>query len=726
MGKSKKHSFFSKTINTLDSFGDPVHLTLNKQRAITSQLGGILTIVLAIIIFSQATSQFVNMVNHKNPKLYQLQDLEETPSIVNFNKTKNFFLAVVLLVDSVPINITAEAPFNFPTYDKKYRTQEDGTIVENNHLLLWAPCNQSDFPDEIYGEETFTSISLQMGYCAYGINYLDTTTGICPENIFRDYPDCVTPLDMEIQGDSSSDKYDFIQANFKICDQSDSTLPSGITCTSDNMIETFETNTYEVNLYFASTSVNMLNYDTPNKTFIEEIYWKLNPNISKTADIYVDKITVEDSDSYLSSNENNRSYYNVNSGKVRETERYLTTRTTKFLQWNMKRSNTNLVVSRTYAKIPDILTDLGGFSKSAFFVVAFLVVGYVRYKYQILLANGLYDFVVTNNESKEKAAVNGNMTFSSMDGLDSGQNNASVLESSSRSVIPTSNREQRNAPNNKQVIDYFEKLNKRGKLDDSEWSYLKSFLCCCRCRKNPQTLLAEKARKFAINDLDLIWSGKKMVEFKILKTLILNANQREVFEFFENPLLTLDDQQTLKQIKKLRASASPPASASTAPTTLTIKSKDLNFSFSQATKNLAEGGFDNEGETPSNLKKLKLKQRGRLTKSKAITDDQQLVDYRRRTKRTMSITSKPSENEDAFSSLSNYGRLYMAYRHLKEDENPSNRVINLKLIYSLSPDLRKVFKKIDQILGDDYTVEQFEQVVENILEAPNCLLSIRK
>ncbi len=81
----------------------------------------------------------------------------------------------------------------------------------------------------------------------------------------------------------------------------------------------------------------------------------------------------------------------------------------------------------------------------------------------------------------------------------------------------------------------------------------------------------------------------------------------------------------------------------------------------------------------------------------------------------MSTIQNPNDNDhDVYSSLSKYGKLYMAYRHLKEDDNPYNRIINTKLISSLSPDLRKVFQRIDQILGDDYTVEHFEKVVQDI------------
>jgi len=711
MGRNNKHACFTETLDVLDIFSSPIHLTLHKKRIITSYLGGVLTIALVILIFYQTASQFVVMVDHKDPKLYQIEDLEDTPSALSLRESDHFILAILITVNSVIINITDDAPFNFPTYYIKQRTQEDGTVLQYSYPLLWAPCNQSDFPDEIYGEGTFSSVSLQLGYCAYGINYLNTTTRICPENILKGYSDCIIPLNFELQGDSSSDNYDYIQSNFKICDQSDMTLPYGVTCTSDNMTETFGVSSYEVSLYLSNTAINMLNYETPNRTFIEDIYWKLNPSISQVADIFVDKIIVEDSDSFWLSNENNRSYFQVDSDKVRETERYLTTsQSSKILQWNMKRSNTNLVVSRTYTKVTDILTDLGGFSKAAMFAAAFLAIGFVRYKYQITVANGLYDFEFDQGNERKNPQIKNDFS----------RTNFTLGVANGCSLFDASLGEGNNS-NNKAIVDYFERLNRRGKLDESEWGYFKMVLNSICRRRDPRIKLSAKARDLTTKDLDVIKIARKLGEFEILISIILNTNQRKVFEFFENPLLTLNDQKTLNRIKRLRASATSLAS------TPSITSKDLHLPLSKINKTLPEaGGFPNE-EIPSNLKQIKLRQGGRtMDRSKTITDDQQLVDYRRKSKRTISTMRNPKDEEDVFSSLSRYGKLYMAYRHLKEDENPLNKVINTKLVSSISPDLRKVFQRIDQLLGDEYTVEQFEEVVQNILEEPRCLVSIRQ
>jgi len=709
MGRSSKHTFLSEAYDVIDIFSAPIHLTLNKKRIITSFFGGILTIALVILIFYQTLIQFIPLVHHEDPSLYQIEDLEDPPSALPLRGSDHFVIAIIITVDSTIINMTNNAPFNFPTYLVKHRLQDDGSILEYNYPLLWAPCNQTDFPDDVYGEGTFSSINLQLGYCAYGVNYADTTTGECPEDILAKYPDCITPLEIDIQGDKGSENFDYIQANFKACDQSDSTLPYGVTCTSDNLTETLETGDYEVSLYTSNTAINMLNYEMPNQTFIEEIYWKIDPQIYKIVDIFVDKITVEDADHWALSTVNNRTFFQIDSGKVREIDRYLTVHSSKMLQLNWKRTSTNLVVARTYAKIQDILTDLGGFSKAAMFAAAFLAIGFVRYKYQLLVANGLYDFDVnvdSQDESKKKNDLSVTFNKNQSNSPLAGAHGASMLDSSP--VSPS--RSDHNLNSNKTIANYFKRLTKRGKLDESEKGYFKMVLNSLLCKKDPHIQMSAKARELATKDLDLIKNIKKLGEFDILKSIILNTNQRKIFEFFENPLLTLTDQQTVQKIKTLRASATSLVSSAT------LISKDLRLSLSKAVKTQPESDYANEqDDTPSALKKLKLKQEGKLRRTKTVTDDFGIIDYRRKSKRTESVIPRDhQEDHDVYSSLSKYGKLYMAYRHLKEDDNPFNKTINTKLISSLSPDLRKVFQRIDQILGDDYTVEHFEIVVQDI------------
>jgi len=701
----------SETLEVLDVFSTPIHLSMNKKRTLTSTLGGLLSIAIVFLILYQTGLQFFGMINHDNPQIYQIKELEENPSNLLLNKTNNFFMAILITVDSTIINITAGSPLNFPTTFNKYRKQSDGTMKKHNYQVLWAPCNQSDFPDSIYGKNAFTTVSLQKGYCAYGINYKDTITGECPEEILTDYPMCITPLSIELKGGYVSEEFDFVQANMKICDQNDPTVPYGMKCSTDDILTKFQTSSYEVTFMHTNTAINMVGYDYPNRTFIQDIYWKLNPKIYKVTDIFVDRVTIEDADDYLSSdNVRNRSYAMVESGKAREVERMQNTIGEKILQFNFRRSNKNLVISRTYVKVQDILTDLGGFSKAAMFIFAFLAIGFVRYKYHIQVANGLYDFDVKELPQKNsKKGADGNGTVFS---LDYGDSNAfSMLESPTPSHLmsPGADFNGKDFGSNKPIVDYFTNLQRRGSLEESEWAYFKLIWGKLCCKKDPRAAYAKKAQELASKDLDLMNVIRKLGEFDILTTIILNRNQKEVLDFFENPLLTMSDTQTIQKIKTLRASVTSVGSIA-------------NLAMAKQHQAKAAASSIAEGEDPKALMagKLKGKLQGKLDKVKAMNEEE-LADYRKSKKKR----KESDVTEEDFSSLSRYGKLYMAYRYLRDDDHPANMVINMKLIRSLNTNLLKVFQRIDQLLGHDYTIEQFEQLVKNILEAPSQRFSIR-
>ncbi len=80
---------------------------------------------------------------------------------------------------------------------------------------------------------------LNYAYCAYGINYTHPTEGTCPERIAEKYSDCFGPIDVEIHGLSTSEEYFYIQSVTTPCDQTDSTLPYGMTCDTATNVQNY-------------------------------------------------------------------------------------------------------------------------------------------------------------------------------------------------------------------------------------------------------------------------------------------------------------------------------------------------------------------------------------------------------------------------------------------------------------------------------------------------------
>jgi len=648
----------TEVMDFFDIFSTQAHLTLHKKRTLETTLGGLLTITLVIIILYQTTSDFVGMVNHENPLVYQITELEETPAIVNLSPKDNFFMAILITVDSVIANLSDASPFNFPTNYVQRRKTLDGKITTKQYPVYWAPCNQSDFPDSIYGKDTYTKDGFVYAYCATGVNMRDSTTGICPGEIAKDYPDCITPPDFNIQGTLFTEAFDYVQSNLRLCDQSDTTLPSKMKCSSDPAAQ-FKASRFELDLYFANAGLDVNNYKAPNITIVDDVYWIPTPSIYKVIDVFIDRVTVQDSDDYYSSSVlNNKSFYMVNSAGMKEHEKVLTTASTNILQWNLLRSHRNLVYSRTYSKFNDFLSDLGGFSKAAMFVCAFLAIGYVRYKYFMLVANELYDFDMPYDKNLQRV-IRRNTTLFSLQEVDGDPLN----KDTPRSPISLTGFKSIDFQSRKPVLDYYYSQKRRRQLRHDEIHYFKMMFRIMFCKDNADTTLAIKARRLASKDLDLIKSIKKFKEVEWLKLLFLNRDQREIFEIM--------DKGNVEKIVK-------------------------------------------EAEIQASIKPIAVKKRLNNNDNFEIQtcptepDDLTSTEYKERKK----------VSEDEFPVLSRYARLYVAYRYLKNDVDPDNAVLNRKLLGSLNRSIRLIFKSMNSILEDEYTCEQLEDIVYEAFEDP--------
>jgi len=477
-------------------FNDPIRFRLNGKRAITTTLGGVLTIAIIIFIISQIGAEFVKMFNYDNPQIYEIAELEDNPEIVHFNHENNFFIAIVVMVNSAPINMSQASVINFQTTFNKYTKQEDGTFQKTKYPVYWAPCNESDFLEEIYGPDVFLTNSLNYGYCTSGINFTNSTDGSCPENIVQEYPNCIAPLDFEIQGTSKTEQFNLFQCTGVACDSNDPTLPYGMVCdTEANVNNTLTTKEIKKNIYYPYSLINSANYQSPNITFIDNVYWNLNPSILKLSDIFVDRVTIQDFDSWIFDKEyRNRSFYSIPSDKMRELEESQPSTSRKLIEWNLRRSSLNTVVSRTYIKITGILTDLGGFTKALIFIAAMVSIGFIKFRYNMLIANELYDFKFPYNENEQKEKLSKKNKKNLMLSIDYSDNKILAhhqdlhsFSSPRADFLP-----------NKPIRDYAEKLNmKRRRLDISEWGYLKMIFSTLCCKKDPEEDLAKKSKRIS-------------------------------------------------------------------------------------------------------------------------------------------------------------------------------------------------------------------------------------
>lgn len=644
----------SEFVSILDFFNDAVYLNLNGKRNLTTVIGAALSVGLVAILMYQGISQAVEMYKREGPTIYQISEYESDAAAVTLNRANNFFFAFTTNLDSVVIDMTQASLYSFSATFNQYTRHNDGSRTKEKFPIYMAPCNKSDFPDSIYGKNAYTLNGLSLAYCPTGIN-MTKLDGTCSSSILSKYPDCVVPPSFNLQGGYLSRQFDFIQFNLSICDPASTNLPYGITCASGNITQTILDSSSEMDLYYSNSMVNPVFYETPNKTLVDNTYWTLNPQIYEISDISLDKVLLQDYNGYLSTSDYvNKTYFSVQTDKLREMQVLRFDPSLPLLTWNLRRSTLTQVTTRTYYKVQDIMTNLGGFSSNLIFVAALVALGYVRYKYQMILSSELYDFQTIekpdkpgNNKGPGAKTATGIITKKS--GIELTSKEGPALGESAKRDENSSDYEQAPDPNNKVVKSYFDShLKKNKKVTQNDLKYFARFFSMLCCRKKPKNQLAQTARNLVLEDLDIIKVITKVKEVDKLKLLLLNRYQREAFNFIEKPLIAVEGDKTVYRNSVMVA-----------------ESRERND--------------------------------GKLVKGHKTLDD----------------FLKSREENDPYM---RYARLYMTYRALKEDNNPANLKYNRKLIDLIDPDLVQVFKIVDGKIGETPTARKFEEIVKKMIE----------
>jgi len=531
-------SFLSRALNSVDMFERPVQLNLNGKRQLSSSLGGFLSLAVVIFLFVQFVIKLAGMYDYNDPKIIQVNEYSDDPESILLNNTNNFMMAVSFNKEGDLLNLTQDSLVSFTgTFNQNFRNP-DGTTTKYKSRIYWAPCEESSFESGIFEEGSFKTYSLQYAYCPKYINFANAATGVCPDAIKKDYPSCITPPHFNIKGTYLSLDFEFIQFKLTTCSQTNSDFIEGLNCKTGDLTTDFNSGEVQMNLYFSNTLIDPAEHSAPNKTYLDTIYWNVNPSVSKIADIFMDVETVQDMDSFYSSRDKNTTYYSIQSEKMRELQQF---QSTTLLQWNIRRSNINHVTSRTYTKLLEIVSDIGGLSSVLMAVGAAIAVQYTRYKYNTILSNQLYDYEPVRKKNSNKVAPSGHSSPAENSYLVQANRSQKPNKSATRSEIIMKLFTLKKKPKNN-VKEYFDLLRlKKREMPYGEISFIKYIFHSIFRKTEPEEKLAQKGREQVLKGLDIVQIIEKLQEIDKLKLLLLNKHQREAFNFIEKPLIGLQN-----------------------------------------------------------------------------------------------------------------------------------------------------------------------------------------
>ena len=176
------------------------------------------------------------------------------------------------------------------------------------------------------------------------------------------------------------------------------TTNSAIICKSDEIITKKIQDDVYFNIYTEDNSVNTENFAAPFSNYIKDIYWLLDNNLGKHAEVFLKKVSVEtDSGIFLSSK---------NSDFVHKFEHYdldvvsnlnPINRTYPFMKLILYASAHTQLIKRVYPKIQMVAAEVSGIVKIASIVIMSLLSVYTSYALTIYLIKSEFDNTKKNS-----------------------------------------------------------------------------------------------------------------------------------------------------------------------------------------------------------------------------------------------------------------------------------------------------------------------------------------
>ncbi|EGR32791.1 hypothetical protein IMG5_070730 [Ichthyophthirius multifiliis] len=408
-----------------------------------------------------------------------------------------------------------------------------------------------------------------------------------------------------LQGQFNSQTFQFAKFEIKLCDQKNQVIGN---CHSEEKVEEYvkqQGGSVGVALVITSSILNQENSKNYNQYYLnEDHYFTFVPKkMRKNTDTYLRTVTIQTDESltpYQNIYNENIELYELNDMK---TTTELDNNTNTYIQIYLRASQIYKIYQRSYQKISDMLSHLGGFIQIIFVSISIIMIQYNKFQFTLDLANELYQFDFEDQQNNQIESNNQEIQQSQIQRNSSDfKNNYKLLKKNSENTQVTFNINN-NDKNVKQkiIILYFYLLNiqirllilkiiqliiiikkitigyskqmfyqlnqLKGLNLQSKKNYIieqfqrivnlnyKNKLQFCQifnfCKINKLRYeLLQKSKQQISKDLDIFLILDKLQEIDKLKQIFLNEQQLNLFNFIQKPKISRKNQINLKQVFK--------------------------------------------------------------------------------------------------------------------------------------------------------------------------------
>ena len=505
----KKTSSFFKAIDFF-SMKPSDRITFKKRQKYSTVIGQMASWILIGIYLAVFMNFGKNMIYRKNPQSIFSQIVTPDPANVNLDKLE-FFMALGLQdLRNLSAHYIDDSIYRV---EMVQRTKINGNITLKNIPI--GRCQLENVPDRD---------DLKTYYQRNHINHL-----FCIKNDSQIYPELKSTWDGEF--------YKNVLINIYPCIN---TTENSNFCRPAEDIQTY-LNAANFAIYFTTEAIDPNNFEKPLTSYGKQLYSPISFatltyiemlfghfNFITDVGLLFETFETFDSANYLA----NRQVLSLSSNMV--------------IQIDMKLDKIKTIYTRKYDKIQNVLAEIGGIIKALMLFSNLVVLPFIKLNFRLNLANSIFTFKIEQTAQsilKKVKKENDDHLYLKSNSLKI-QKNITQLEITKEVNTENKSNTEKKEPKKKKKNrgkSNDEKSLMRSETEKVQISYTRYFM---NCFSNPTSRKAKKMLKKGLNQidqvLDISYIMKKLVEIDLLKLLLLNENQHNLFEYIPKPNIGLD------------------------------------------------------------------------------------------------------------------------------------------------------------------------------------------
>ena len=493
-----------KTLKNIDVFGQPIQFTLQNQHSQTSIFGGILTLVFLGTFASIAFRGVIDLFSKNNVTSYTSDIYNFSPPFINF--TDNGMKFAFTFSDPT---LNSEKYFKVELIQGHYVRFSNGSSSKIKSYKNIIPCPTDYFDAGLKPALDGLTNNISQFYCPLKN---DTFSG---------------------SGKYTSEIFDFV--NLKVSKCQNTSLVQN--CFPDSQLtDIFKQNDNNIyfNVYISNNVIDINNIDNYLTTFLDDrIYVLVDLSYYKEKNYYFTSNVVLTDGSLLEINPSQEEFTTYTFENIYDEATVLNdvSNPNQHLVNIYFRSNfLSKKQDREVQKIEDFIGYIGGFWSGIFLIFARIGRKYNKNKFLMKVARSLYYF--PDLKLSEKMGSNDD-----------------TLEKRKIFVQKTKRRKGLNVQEIKlkkhrfkeNIEDYMEKIRNGFKIFKRARAWFSFSPQKFYSRVKLETTLKNKVFRTMYKDIDIIHLLEKVKEIDKLKSILLDINQKNMFDYIPKSKITLDN-----------------------------------------------------------------------------------------------------------------------------------------------------------------------------------------